>query len=358
MNINKTFSSKAPARVCLYGDHQDYLGLPVIACAIDKYIRIEGKKNNTRILSFCLFDLDKTIEICIDEISTKPIKGDHIRFVLYTLNKLGCQINTGMIIKINSSIYINAGISSSSALVVCLVDFIIKSFGFPKKVDKKKIAEIAFQSEVVEQKGSGGRMDQYTIAISNTIFLETQKIGKYELLDNPFSSIIVANSGIKKATDFDLRRLKNKATSVINKIRKLDSDFDIKKVCPTQIGSYSKFLDKESADILYATIYNYKITIEAYKEFKKKKPESDFLINKINEHHQILKNKLKITTPKIDNMISKAFDAGAMGAKIIGSGGGGSIMVIAKRGYEESVIKSLFDSGSFQVSNVKILNDK
>ena len=171
MNINKTFLSKAPARVCLYGDHQDYLGLPVIACAIDKYIRIEGKKNNTRILSFCLFDLDKTIEICIDEISTKPIKGDHIRFVLYTLNKLGCQINTGMIVKINSSIYINAGISSSSALIVCLVDFIIKSFGFPKKVDKKQIAEIAFQSEVVEQKGSGGRMDQYTIAISNTIFL-------------------------------------------------------------------------------------------------------------------------------------------------------------------------------------------
>ncbi len=227
-----------------------------------------------------------------------------------------------------------------------------------KRLTKKKIAEIAFQSEVVEQKGSGGRMDQYTIAISNTIFLETQKIGKYELLDNPFSSIIVANSGIKKATDFDLRRLKNKATSVINKIRKLDSDFDIKKVCPTQIGSYGKFLDKESTDILYATIYNYKITIEAYKEFKKKKPESDFLINKINEHHQILKNKLKITTPKIDNMISKAFDAGALGAKIIGSGGGGSIMVIAKRGYEESVIKSLFDSGSFQVSNVKILNDK
>jgi len=57
-------------------------------------------------------------------------------------------------------------------------------------------------------------------------------------------------------------------------------------------------------------------------------------------------------------MISTAFDAGALGAKIIGSGGGGSIMVIAKRGYEESVIKSLFDSGSFQVSNVKILNDK
>jgi len=36
---------KAPARICLFGDHQDYLELPVIACAIDKYITVEGKPN-------------------------------------------------------------------------------------------------------------------------------------------------------------------------------------------------------------------------------------------------------------------------------------------------------------------------
>ena len=28
--------SKAPGRVCLFGDHQDYLGLPIIATTIDK----------------------------------------------------------------------------------------------------------------------------------------------------------------------------------------------------------------------------------------------------------------------------------------------------------------------------------
>ncbi|MEM9867554.1 MAG: galactokinase family protein, partial [Bacteroidota bacterium] len=27
-----------PARICFYGDHQDYLGLPVIAGTIDRYI--------------------------------------------------------------------------------------------------------------------------------------------------------------------------------------------------------------------------------------------------------------------------------------------------------------------------------
>ena len=53
--------SKAPARVCLFGDHQDYLGLPVIACAINKYIVVEGAPNNTNYLIFNLTDLDQIV---------------------------------------------------------------------------------------------------------------------------------------------------------------------------------------------------------------------------------------------------------------------------------------------------------
>ena len=36
--------SKAPGRVCLFGDHQDYLGLPIIATTIDKEITIKAIK--------------------------------------------------------------------------------------------------------------------------------------------------------------------------------------------------------------------------------------------------------------------------------------------------------------------------
>ena len=56
--------SKAPARVCLFGDHQDYLGLPVIACAINKYIVVEGVPNNTNCLTFNLTDDQPTIPGC------------------------------------------------------------------------------------------------------------------------------------------------------------------------------------------------------------------------------------------------------------------------------------------------------
>ncbi len=37
---------KAPGRVVLFGEHQDYLHLPVIPMAIDKYITIEGTEHS------------------------------------------------------------------------------------------------------------------------------------------------------------------------------------------------------------------------------------------------------------------------------------------------------------------------
>ncbi|MDA8734260.1 uroporphyrinogen-III synthase [Flavobacteriaceae bacterium] len=59
--------SKAPARICLFGDHQDYLGLPVIACAINKYMIVEGVPNNANYLLFTLINLNKIIKINLNE---------------------------------------------------------------------------------------------------------------------------------------------------------------------------------------------------------------------------------------------------------------------------------------------------
>ena len=40
--------SKAPGRVCLFGDHQDYLGLPIIATTINNEIKIEATQNSSK----------------------------------------------------------------------------------------------------------------------------------------------------------------------------------------------------------------------------------------------------------------------------------------------------------------------
>ena len=176
--------SKAPARICLFGDHQDYLGLPVIACAIDKYIFIDGKPNNSNFLNFDLQDLGKKISINLNDNLKEIEKGDHIKYVLKSLKKNKIVINKGYDIKVKSEIFINAGISSSSALIVALINFFLKIFN-PEKISEKFISELAYQSEVVEQGGSGGRMDQYSITIGNTIFLETNTNNSFFKIKSP-----------------------------------------------------------------------------------------------------------------------------------------------------------------------------
>ena len=41
----------APGRICLFGEHQDFLGLPVIACAID--LAMEIVVNTIRLTIVC-----------------------------------------------------------------------------------------------------------------------------------------------------------------------------------------------------------------------------------------------------------------------------------------------------------------
>ena len=40
----KHMKISTPGRICLFGEHQDYLGLPVIAMAISLRINLTGKK--------------------------------------------------------------------------------------------------------------------------------------------------------------------------------------------------------------------------------------------------------------------------------------------------------------------------
>ena len=76
----------------------------------------------------------------------------------------------------------------------------------------------------------------------------------------------------------------------------------------------------------------------------------------MNQHHFQLKEHLGITTPKIDNMIDAAIQAGAYGAKIVGSGGGGCIVAQASDTTRERIIESILSAGaetSFSVQEVE-----
>ena len=116
-------------------------------------------------------------------------------------------------------------------------------------------------------------------------------------------------------------------------------------------------MSEDERPFLYAAIKNHLITIEALKCFFEE-GASRFRESEIgrlmNAHHLVLKESLKITVPKIDEMIAAAVEAGAYGAKIVGSGGGGSICALAPKGKEKEIIKALKQTGARDAYEVSI----
>ena len=57
-----------PGRICLFGEHQDYLGLPVIAMAISLRVNIVGEKRQDRKIIIHKPDLGKKEIFSLDNL--------------------------------------------------------------------------------------------------------------------------------------------------------------------------------------------------------------------------------------------------------------------------------------------------
>jgi galactokinase len=341
--------SIAPGRTCLFGDHQDYLGLPIIACAINRHITLKAKKNNSNIFNIDLPDINKKRKIPIDQKLNELEKEDFLQAALQVLKRYNCIPNCGYDILITGTIPINSGTSSSSALTIAWVQFLLKAFGSKKLLTPETISQLAYEAEVLEFNAPGGKMDQYSIGLGNIIYLETGANFAYKVLKKPLTGLIMADSGVPKETIGLLTRLKTNSWKAIEAVQKEMPNFNIETADFLNLPSYLNYISDDLKPYLEAALGNFDVTKKALIEFQKEKLDMSKIGELMNQHHHYLKNNLKITVPKIDAMINAALNAGALGAKIVGSGGGGSVAVLSPKNKEEIIKKAIYKAGAKNV---------
>ncbi len=350
--MNK-ISIKSPARVCLFGDHQDYLELPIIACAINRYINLIATKNQSNTFNIMMPDINEEVHFSIDE-DIENIKGDFLKYALKTLKRYDCIPTEGYDITISGNIAINAGTSSSTALIISWIRFLVQAFGCNQPVTKELIAKIAYEAEVLERNSSGGRMDQFSIGLGNIIYLETDNESKFRTIGTTLNGLIVAESGIPKPTNAVLKELKEKALKSVEIVKQKFPNFDLKTAKTSDIQKYIDSIPTDLHPYFEASIENHCITQKALSEFEK----SDLAVIEIGKlmtaHHTVLKEKLNLTVPKIDDMISSAMKNGAYGAKIVGSGRGGCIVALAPEEKQTQIIEELLKVGAVNAYAVQV----
>lgn len=325
-----------PGRICLFGEHQDYLGLPVIAAAISRRVDMSGEHRADTQIVIHLPDIGSEL---LMEISATRMpyqqKRDYFRSGYNVLIDKGLTFSKGLECTVRGNIPINSGTSSSSALLVTWIHFLSKMADIPYEFTSKELGEMAYQAEVVEFGEPGGMMDHLSTAIGNAVYLEFDPITTTEAIEPKLGSFVLADSCEPKDTIGVLQRAKFARLALIEKIKEQLPDFSLHTFDSAEKEKLQTFLGEDDYTLLLGTLRNRDILREALDLFKADKMTDDVLGNLLLEHHTILRDVLHISTPKIERMLDAAMNAGALGGKINGSGGGGCMFVYAPNNPEK-----------------------
>lgn len=329
-----------PGRICLFGEHQDYLGLPIIAMAISLRSYIKGEKVANQQVTIHKPDLNDSESFSLDNLDYDYQRDYYKSGIKICLNE-GLSFSHGFNCEVSSKIPFQAGTSSSSAIMVSWVHFLSRMADEPVDWDLNKIAEVSYKAETLEFEEPGGMMDQYTASIGDFIYLESNPGIVVDKINPKLGTFVLGDSLQPKDTIGILSRCKDSRLEIIKKLEFRNPGIDFQS-CNANHDLTN--LDEDEKELYFGTIRNKEILNQAIVELKKDKIDHKMIGRLLNDHQSVLRDILCISTDKVDDMINAALNAGAYGGKINGSGGGGCMFAYAPEN-PERVAEAIEDAG-------------
>ena len=303
--MNSNISLEIPGRICLMGDKVDLLGKPVIGMAINLMMKITFKEKSDDIIEFYSHDTKEHIKFKLDE--SPPLNIDLAYWsVLY--ERLRKYVKKGFYIDVQSEIPIGAGLSSSAAISVGFIKAL--DYIFKLKLSNFDIAELAYLGENYDLGIQCGRLDQYTITYGGVVFIHTGEIPRVERLNIKELPVVVGDSMEERKSSIILNR-------VMRRIQEKDR------------------ITLNAFKVIEKCVYQAKEAL-VKKDFKK--------LGELMDKQQEQERVFQADTHKIIKLCEAAKDAGALGAKQMGAGGGGCIVAIAP-GKQKEVANAITNAG-------------
>ena len=323
------YFSSAPARVCLYGEHQDYLGLKVIPAAINLRLNISSTKRGDDKINIQSMDVGNVVSIPIGISSLSSNQKNFQNYLESGLLALKKRIRNidfpPLSVKIHSDIPIASGLSSSAAFLVCWIKHLDGILNL--ELDKSEIAEIAYDAEHNILGIPCGRMDQYSSSFGSIISLICTEPPSLSFLPEPELSLIVIDSNTPKLTS----EVHGKKVSEIKKaVLELEkaTELNLKDIPLNHVRSIEQRLSKHDVKILKGVVSIKTDTEIAEKELQKSNPDIHILGKLLTSQHKSLRDNIGVSLPILDKIVTKGLSKGALGGKLTGAGLGGSVVLL------------------------------
>jgi galactokinase len=332
---------QAPARINIIGEHVDYLGGLVLPAAINFSMQILIRPNLTNEFRFYSENFKSyfsTLEL------RKVQKNTWVNYILGVIDQIQKKGHTvpGFDLSISGNIPLGAGLSSSAAVEV-VVGYALSEV-FQLGLNRTEIALLGQAAENDFVGTKCGIMDQFVIAWgkkNNCISLDTSSLKfeyhEFDLKDNEFYLI---QSNVKHSlNDSEYNNRRKECESAFSKIKKespniqnlfqVNDEFDLKSTGLTEI---------EIKRVIHVISEKSRIksTIDGlnHHDFKK-------VGKALTECHWSLSKNYEVSCKETDFIVETLEKESILGARMIGGGFGGCVLVLDKQGRSEEIFSKL-----------------
>jgi len=187
-------------------------------------------------------------------------------------------------------------------------------------------------------------MDHYTSALGGTVYIDCGGDIAVETLKRPLHGFVLGDSLEPKDTVGVLGQSKTDALLGVRLMEERMPGFHFRTSTADVVAPFLDALPERARRKVYANVVNWEITGAAKRLLETGPFDPAAFGTLIDRHHAMLRDGIGVSTPKLERMIEAAKTAGALGAKVNGSGGGGTMIAYAP-GCEAKVVEAIDRAG-------------
>jgi galactokinase len=340
---------RAPARVNLIGEYTDFNEGLVLPAAVALYTSLAISPRPRRQVRVYSSNFDELAAIDLDH--PRPAAAGHwsnyVAAVVASLREQHAEL-VGADLLLQGDIPLGGGLSSSASLEVCLALALLKIAGIG--IEGKQLALLCQRAEAEFVGVRCGIMDQYSIACAepgSAMLLDCRSITHRNVALPQGLRILLIHSGVQRQLQdgaFNVRRQECAQGLQI-----------LQRHCPgvRALRDVSSQQIEASAALLGATLYRRcRHVVSEIRRVRRahdamRAGAIDALGALITASHTSLREDFEVSCPELDQLVAMANRCpGVLGARMVGAGFGGCILVLLRAAGHERAIRELLDGST------------
>jgi galactokinase len=328
----------APGRVNLIGEHIDYSDGFVLPFAIKDRTLVAARKRNDSTVRIASAQRRNKI-VTVDISRVKPgLKGEWERYALGVLWALG--VKEGVDLLIDGHVPLGAGLSSSAALECSVATAMNHLFdlGF-------NLEELARLTQKAENQYVGvpcGIMDQSVSLMAtqgSALLLDCRDLSTknipFDVASSGLELLIIDTQAHHALTDGGYAERRASCESVVAKL----GITSLRELTMQQLENSRGLLTETEFVRARHAVTEMKRVIDCVQALS----DSNFTLvgELINQSHASLRDDYTVSCPELDTAVDAALAAGALGARMVGGGFGGSAIALIQASKTTETIKTI-----------------